>query len=138
METADSLPQTPTLQPPKRKKVCNAPDDLSVEALECMKSLTAVVAKRDSHTIFADFICDSFRTANRPQYEVNLAKQHITQIIFNLQNGLYADSSQSLQSTPSYSTASTSVGLNTAVPSPCGSDSTTLSLPTYVQNFMPM
>lgn len=144
MESADSLPENPIFLPPKRKKVCNTPDDISVEALHCMKSLTDAVARRDSHSIFADFISDSLRTANRPQHEVNLAKQNITQIIFNLQNGLYADNySHSLPTTPSLSTASYSDGpIISAVPSPSGSDSTldhgTHSLSSYVKNYMPM
>ena len=66
-----------------------------------MKSLTEAVIKIDGYSVFADLISDSLRTANRPQYEVNRAKQSITQIIFVFQNGLYGGTPHSDPTTPS-------------------------------------
>ena len=143
MESTDSLQESPPFLQPKRTKGRNTPDDISVEALQCMKSLTDAVAKRDSHSIFADFVSDTLRTSNRPQKEINLAKQKITEIIFNLQNGVYADNSHSLPTTPSPSTASYSDGpIISAVSSPSGSnsivDDSMHSLPSYVKKFTPL
>ena len=106
IETTDNLPESLTFLPPKRKKISNTSDNISVEALQCMKSLTEAVVKRDSYSIFADFISDSLRTANRPQHEVNRAKQSITQIIFDLQNGLYSRTPHSDPTTPSHHSSS--------------------------------
>lgn len=68
----------------KRLKPSVPPNDITAEALICMKSISEAVTKRDSSSIFGEFVADSLRNSNRPTFEVNFAKQKITQILFDL------------------------------------------------------
>lgn len=93
----------------KRLKPTVPPDDITAEALICMKSISEAVTKRDSSSIFAEFVADSLRNSNRPTFEVNFAKQKITQILFDLQNGEYADHRIRTTTSSSASRSSSSV-----------------------------
>lgn len=75
--------------PTGRPKTAKRADDFTIEAVQCVKNISQVVTKRDSFTIFGDFVADSLRTCNRPNMEIVLAKKYITDIRFNLQSGSY-------------------------------------------------
>lgn len=99
--------------PPLRSKADKHSNDFTTEALQCMKSLSEAVTKRDGSTIFGEFVADSLRSSNRSYIEIHgrtLAKQHISEALFNLQKGLYATQSSTYQQSY-YTTAS--VNMNT-------------------------
>lgn len=88
-------------------------EDITAEALICMKSITEAVTKRDSSSIFGEFVADALRNSTRPVFEQKFAKQKITQILFDLENGAYAD--HRFRSTVSSCSSRSSSSLN---PSP--------------------
>lgn len=96
----DSLSSSSTSQSSAEKLLSvSTPSATTAEALLCLKSLIDELKKKDSHSIFGEFIADSLRNSSRPEWEINLAKQYIAEIIFKLQNGTYASNAQQINDT---------------------------------------
>lgn len=74
--------------PKRSKKIAN--EDGSVqEALQCMKTLTERVSKRDDYSVYGEHVGNKLRSCGRSSFEISIAQHHIDEVLFNLTMGAY-------------------------------------------------
>jgi len=76
---------------PKRRKKND--ETLMQEAVDCMKSPSEVVTKRNEYAVYGEHVAHKMRNCRRNRIEILLAQYYINEIILNLDMGIYANSS---------------------------------------------
>jgi hypothetical protein len=95
-ETADqnkrknSYENSTVFEIPARKAMLSNDDCDTKEALNCMKTLTEIVSKRDDFAVYGEHIANKLRSSGRSLQEISIAQLHIEQICFSLVMGAYS------------------------------------------------
>lgn len=124
-----------TFRPPniaiRPKKKSKNDDTVVREAVECMRTLTNTVGKRDSFTVYGEHVANKLRECGS-KYAVTIAQHHIDNILFNLGIGNYTPgNSPGFPSHPSSSHSSVDGQFNST---DCPGSGPTLNFPDRPQS----